>query len=51
MNRLKTNPENKYSSEYTDEQLKDTLISFAILIAGFAALFVVICQITKFQTI
>lgn len=48
MNKLKTTPKNEYSSEYTNEQLKDTLISFAILITGFIALFIVICQITKF---
>lgn len=48
MNRLRTNPKNEYSSEYTNEQLKDTLISFGILIAGFAALFIIICQVTKF---
>lgn len=48
MNRLKTTPKNEYSSEYTNEQLKDTLLSFAVLITGFAALFVIICQVTKF---
>ena len=48
MNRLKTTPKNEYNSNYTDEQLKDTLLSFAILITGFIALFVIICQVTKF---
>lgn len=48
MNRLKTTPKNEYNSNYTDEQLKDALLSFAILITGFVALFVIICQVTKF---
>lgn len=48
MNRLKTTPKNEYSSEYTNEQFKDTLFSFALLIGGFIGLFIVICQVTKF---
>ncbi|MGI9143069.1 MAG: hypothetical protein ACR2IJ_07740 [Fluviibacter sp.] len=48
MNKLKTTPANKYNSDYTDEQLKDALISFAVLIVGFIALFLIICQATNF---
>lgn len=48
MNKLKTNPANKYSNEYTNDQFKDAIKSFAVLIFGFIALFILICQLTQF---
>lgn len=48
MNKLKTTPQNQYNNDYTNDQLKDTLISFGILIFGFIALFILICQLTQF---
>ena len=48
MNKLKTTPANKYNNDYTNDQLKDTLLSFGILIFGFIALFILICQLTQF---
>lgn len=48
MNKLKTTPANKYNNDYTNEQLKDALISFSVLIVGFISLFIIICQLTQF---
>ena len=47
MNRLKTNPKNKYSQDEL-EQVNEILISYAVLIGGFIAFFIFICNITKF---
>lgn len=48
MNKLKTNPANKYNNDYTNDQFSDALKSFAVLIVGFIALFILICQLTQF---
>jgi hypothetical protein len=50
MNKLKTNPQNQYSKNDLEqiEQVNEILISYAILIGGFLAFFIFICNITKF---
>lgn len=47
MNKFKTHPKNKYSQNEL-EQVSEILISYAVLIGGFIAFFIFICQITKF---
>ena len=50
MNKLKTTPANKYSQNEVEqiEQVNEILISYAVLIGGFLAFFIFICNITKF---
>jgi len=47
MNKLKTTPANKYSQNDL-KQINEILISYAVLIGGFIAFFIFICNITKF---
>lgn len=47
MNKLKTKPQNKYSQNDL-KQIDEILISYAVLIGGFIAFFIFICNITKF---
>ena len=47
MNKFKTHPQNKYTQEDLKE-INEILISYAVLIGGFIAFFIFICNITKF---
>jgi hypothetical protein len=50
MNKLKTTPANKYSQNELEQikEVNEILISYAVLIGGFLAFFIFICNITKF---
>jgi hypothetical protein len=50
MNKLKTKPQNQYTQNEVEqiEQVNEILISYAVLIGGFIAFFIFICNITKF---
>jgi hypothetical protein len=50
MNKFKTHPQNKYTTKELEQikQVNEILISYAVLIGGFLAFFIFICNITKF---